>query len=97
VAERTAWDQWMEATIPKERERIHAALLQEHGFLLHEHTIDIDYVTLAVRGSSPLTTARAPWTRRPRMRNERRTLGLFLAFMQELAYAVPPTARWTGA
>jgi hypothetical protein len=96
VAERTAWNQWMEATIPRERERIRGALLHEHGFVLHEDTIDIDYVTLAVRGSVALRDCARALDAAATNANERRALGLFLAFMQEIPYSLPPDRTVDG-
>lgn len=96
VAERTAWDRWMESTIPRERVRQHAALLRERGFVLGEDSVEIDYVTLALRGSVPLYDCARALADAAGGVNERRALGTFLAFMQELTYAVPPDQTSDG-
>jgi hypothetical protein len=96
VSERTAWDAWMEREIPHERQRVHQALLREHGFLLNEDSIEIDYANLAVRGSVPLHDCARALEDAAGGTSDRRALGMFLAFMQELAYAVPPDQTTDG-
>jgi hypothetical protein len=96
VGERTAWDQWMESAIPRERQRIQAALLRERGFVLREDSVEIDYATLAVRGSVPLRDCAQALEAAAGGTSERRALGMFLAFMQELTYAVPPDQTSDG-
>jgi hypothetical protein len=83
-------DQWMDTTLDAARERIHARLLKERGFLLEKRSISIDYASLAERGTDSLADCARALAEAAATANDRRALGLYLAFVQELPYELPP-------
>lgn len=86
---------WLEAELDQHRRRIERALYAERGIRLVGHTLTPDYAALATRASRPLADCFRALDRASSDDSERRRLGLFLAFLQEIPYVVPP-ARWHG-
>lgn len=90
VAERVRWKAWMEEELPGETRRIEAALYKRHGFLLRRNRLSIDYGPLAVAATPRLSDCAGALEAAASGASERRALGLYLAFFQELKYEVPP-------
>ena len=86
---------WLGSDLEKHRRRIEGALYAERGIRLVGHTLYPDYAALATKASRPLADCFRALDRAASGDSERRRLGLFLAFLQEIPYVVPP-ARWHG-
>lgn len=84
------FDQWLDEDLPKRKEELIDRYLQERGLRLVRDEITIDYGKEVDRGTVPLQECYAALRREGNGDGERRLLGLFLAFIQELRYEVPP-------
>jgi hypothetical protein len=89
VRERDEFAHWLKTTLGHEADGIQQALLQERGFLVEQGTVTIDYAGLATRGTRALADCANALSAAAGL-SERRALGLFIAFLQELRYEVPP-------
>jgi hypothetical protein len=84
------FDQWLDQELPKRKEALIAEYLAERGLRLSGDEISIDYGREVARGTGPLQSCYEALRREGQGDGERRLLGLFLAFMQELRYEIPP-------
>jgi len=85
-----AFEEWLEKDLPREKEEMVARYLQERGFRLKDDEITIDYENAVLHATAPLEDCFQALRRVGNGDNERRRLGLFLAFFQELRYELPP-------
>lgn len=95
AAEVKAFYGWLDTDLEKHRTRIERTLYAERGIRLVGHTLYPDYATLAAKASRPLADCFRALDRAASGDSDRRRLGLFLAFLQEIPYVVPPD-RWHG-
>lgn len=86
---------WLDAELDERRRRVERAVYAERGLRLVGHTLYPDYAALATQASHPLADCFRALDRAASGDSERRRLGLFLAFLQEIPYEVPPE-RWHG-
>ena len=86
---------WLDSQLEKQRRRIERVLYAERGVRLVGHTLTPDYAAIATKASRPLADCFRALDRAASGDSERRRLGLFLAFLQEIPYQVPPD-RWQG-
>ena len=95
VTEVQGFYRWLDSDLEKHRHRIERSLYAERGIRLVGHTLYPDYAAIASRASRPLADCFRALDRAASGDSERRRLGLFLAFLQEIPYVVPPD-RWQG-
>jgi hypothetical protein len=86
-----AFSEWLQGDFNQAAERTEAQIFKRHGLLLRNSVVSIDYASLASAATEDLRNcydaleqAGGPAA------SERYFMGLLLAFMQELTYAVPP-------
>jgi len=72
------------------RERLEVGLFRQHGLTLENHIWGPDYEQLATRARPLLDDCFRALARAGREYNERQLLGLFVAFLQEIEYQLPP-------
>lgn len=87
------FDRWLDQELPRKKEELIAGYLQERGLRLKGGEISIDYEREVERGTAPLQDCFQALRREGERDSDRRLLGLFLAFFQELRYEVPPTVE----
>jgi hypothetical protein len=85
-----AFHDWLDKDFPEEVERITRRYYEERGFLLKENEISVDYEEAVLHGTRSLEDCYQALRRVGNGDSERRLLGLFLAFFQELRYEIPP-------
>jgi hypothetical protein len=76
--------------VPKKENEIEAALYEEKGFRLQNDEIRIDYKKLALQSEPNLNHCYSALHQSVNGYNERQYIGLYLAFLQEIRYEVPP-------
>ncbi|HEY5907643.1 MAG TPA: hypothetical protein VIZ31_06330 [Vicinamibacteria bacterium] len=86
---------WLDAGYEREQQRVEQALYAERGVRLSGNRLTPDHVGLAVRAARPLADCFRALARASSGDSDRRRLGLFLAFLQEIPYEVPPD-RYQG-
>jgi hypothetical protein len=69
---------------------VRAGLLREQGFRLEKNVLHIDYTGIAERAEADLEDCSRALERAGSGYTRRQQLGLFLAFLQEIRYEVPP-------
>jgi hypothetical protein len=84
------FDEWLDQELPKKKESLIAEYLAERGLRLSGGEISIDYGREVTRATGPLQDCYEALRREGEGDGERRLLGLFLAFVQELRYEIPP-------
>jgi hypothetical protein len=84
------FDGWLDQRLPRQKEELVAQYLQQRGLLLKNDEISVDYGKEVERDTGPLADCFAALRRAGEGGSDRRLLGLFLAFVQELRYEVPP-------
>jgi hypothetical protein len=84
------FDAWLDQRLARQKEELVAQYLRQRGFLLKDGEISIDYEREVERDTGPLADCFAALRRAGEGGSDRRLLGLFLAFVQELRYEVPP-------
>jgi hypothetical protein len=84
------FDVWLDQRLARQKEELVAEYLRERGLLLKDDQISIDYEREVERDTGPLAGCFAALQRAGEGEGDRRLLGLFLAFVQELRYEVPP-------
>lgn len=85
-----SFGQWLDKELPRETEGMLAQYLQERGLQLKGDLISIDYRQAVLRDTGPLSDCFRALREAGNGDSERRRLGLFLAFFQELRYELPP-------
>jgi hypothetical protein len=85
-----AFDRWLDRDLSRRKEELVAGYLHSRGLRLQGDEISIDYAAEVERDTAPLQDCFAALQRAGEGDGERRLLGLFLAFVQELRYQVPP-------
>ncbi|HKI02179.1 MAG TPA: hypothetical protein VKK31_09370 [Thermoanaerobaculia bacterium] len=85
-----AFDKWLDQDLPREKDEMIAAYLRERGLRLQKDLISVDYEQAALGATEPLEDCYQALRKAGNGDSERRLLGLFLAFFQELRYEVPP-------
>jgi hypothetical protein len=85
-----AFDGWLDRDLPRKKEELIGQYLQERGLRLKGDEISIDYEREVERGTGPLRECYQALRQVGEGASDRRLLGLFLAFFQELRYEVPP-------
>jgi len=85
-----AFDDWLDKELPRKKEGLIADYLAERGLRLSGDEISIDYGKEVERGTGPLQACYDALRQEGQGESERRLLGLFLAFVQELRYEIPP-------
>ncbi len=86
---------WMKEDLPQREEAIDQRLLASRGLRLDGQRQEIDYGALAERASRPLADCFRALQRTGNAGGERESLGVFLAFFQEIRYQVPPDRTGT--
>jgi hypothetical protein len=84
------FDGWLDQRLPRQKEELIAQYLQQRGLMLKNDVISIDYEKEVERGTGPLADCFSALRKAGEGESDRRLLGLFLAFVQELRYEVPP-------
>lgn len=84
------FDEWLDRDLDRKRDDLMDQYLRERGFRLEEAGIGVDYERVVHRATSPLRDCFEALRRAGNGDGERRLLGLFLAFFQELRYELPP-------
>jgi hypothetical protein len=80
----------MEADLPRKKEELIGQYLHERGLRLKGETIEIDYQQAVERDTGPLQDCFQALRRAGEGTSDRRLLGTFLSFFQELRYELPP-------
>jgi hypothetical protein len=91
-----AFHEWLDKDFPEEAKRITRRYFDERGLLLHEDEISVDYEEAVLHGTRSLEDCFQALRRVGNGDSERRLLGLFLAFFQELRYEIPPDVERGG-
>ena len=86
---------WLDKDLEKKQNAIERKLYAARGVRLAGHMLSPDYAALATKASRPLADCFRALDRAASGDSERRRLGLFLAFLQEIPYVVPPDV-WHG-
>jgi hypothetical protein len=90
VARLRSFDEWMEQDLPRKKEELIGRYLHERGLRLKGETIEIDYQQAVERDTGPLQDCFEALRQAGEGTSDRRLLGTFLSFFQELRYEVPP-------
>ncbi|MEO6193001.1 MAG: hypothetical protein ABIS20_08330 [Thermoanaerobaculia bacterium] len=90
VARLRAFDEWMEQDFPVKKEEILGRYLQERGLRLKGDKVEIDYQQAVESDTGPLRDCFQALWQAGKGESDRRLLGMFLSFFQELRYEVPP-------
>jgi hypothetical protein len=91
-----AFHEWLDKDFPHEVKGITQRYYEERGFVLEEDEISVDYEAAVLRGTRSLEDCFQALRRVGNGDSERRLLGLFLAFFQELRYEIPPDVERGG-
>lgn len=81
---------WLDKDFPEEAKKITRRYFEGRGLRLDGDEIAIDYEEAVLQGTRSLEDCFQALRRAGDGDNERRRLGLFLAFFQELRYEIPP-------
>jgi hypothetical protein len=84
------FDAWLDRRLARQKEELVAQYLRQRGLLLKDGEISVDYEREVERDTGPLADCFAALRQAGEGGSDRRLLGLFLAFVQELHYEVPP-------
>ncbi len=84
------FDEWLDQDLDRKRDELMDRYLRERGFRLEKDGIFVDYERVVLRATSPLRDCYEALRQAGEGDSERRLMGLFLAFFQELRYEVPP-------
>jgi hypothetical protein len=84
------FDRWLDNDLSKQKGELVASYLQSRGLRLKGDEIAIDYEEEVTRDTAPLADCFDALRRVGKRAGDRALLGLFLAFIQELRYQVPP-------
>lgn len=85
-----AFLKWYDAAFDEESASVRATLVREQGFRLERNVLQIDYTGIAERAEADLEDCSRALERAGPGYSRRQQLGLFLAFLQEIRYEVPP-------
>ena len=91
-----AFHDWLDKDFPEEAKRITQRYYEQKGFLLEKDEISVDYEEAVLHGTRSLEDCYQALRRVGNGDSERRLLGLFLAFFQELRYEIPPDVERGG-
>lgn len=84
------FDEWLDQDLDRKRDELMDRYLRERGFRLEKDGISVDYARVVDRATSPLRECYEALRQAGEGDSERRLMGLFLAFFQELRYELPP-------
>lgn len=84
------FDDWLDRELDRKRDELTKQYLRERGFKLEKNTIAVDYERIVLQATPPLQECFEALRRAGDGDSERRLMGLFLAFFQELRYEIPP-------
>lgn len=84
------FNEWLDRDLDRKRDELMDQYLRERGFKLDGDEIEVDYQRIVDRATSPLRDCFEALRQAGNGDSERRLLGLFLAFFQELRYELPP-------
>lgn len=84
------FDQWLDKDLERAKRAALSRFLEERGFQLKGEEISVDYAREVVQATAPLQGCFEALRRAGHGDSEHRLLGLFLAFVQELRYELPP-------
>lgn len=87
------FDVWLDQRLSRQKEELVRRYLGARGLLLKDGEISIDYEREIERDTGPLADCYAALRRAGEGGSDHRLLGLFLAFVQELRYEVPPSVE----
>jgi hypothetical protein len=87
------FDVWLDQRLSRQKEELVRQYLGARGLFLKDGEISIDYEREVERDTGPLADCYAALRRAGEGGSDRRLLGLFLAFVQELRYEVPPAVE----
>lgn len=85
-----AFHDWLDKDFSEEAKRITRQYFEGRGLLLERNEISVDYEEAVLHGTRSLEDCFQALRRAGEGDSERRLLGLFLAFFQELRYEIPP-------
>lgn len=80
----------LDQEFPRRRDAIEEDLYKERGFLVRNDRLAFDYGALVLRSQQPLLDCFESLLRAGEGYNERQYIGMYLAFVQEIRYEVPP-------
>jgi hypothetical protein len=83
-------DEWMEQDFPRKKAELIGQYLHERGLRMEGETIEIDYQQAVERDTGPLQDCFEALRQAGEGKSDRRLLGTFLSFFQELRYELPP-------
>jgi hypothetical protein len=89
-AELRDFDEWLDKDLERKKDAVLSQYLEERGFQLKGNEISIDYAKEVDQATGPLQDCFLALRRAGEGDNQRRLLGLYLAFFQELRYELPP-------
>ncbi len=84
-----AFHDWLDKDFPEEAKRINARYFEDHGLRIDGDEIEVDYQSAVLKATDPLEDCFQALHRVGGGSDERRRLGTFLAFFQELRYELP--------
>jgi hypothetical protein len=85
-----AFHDWLDQDFTEEAQEINRRYFEQRGLRLDGNKISIDYEQAVLRGTRSLESCFQALRRTGSGDGERKLLGLFLAFFQELRYELPP-------
>ncbi|HTG31537.1 MAG TPA: hypothetical protein VLB76_01300 [Thermoanaerobaculia bacterium] len=88
-----SFDEWMEQDFPRKKEELIGRYLHQRGLRMKRETIEIDYQQAVERDTGPLQDCFEALRQAGEGKSDRRLLGTFLSFFQELRYELPPTVE----
>jgi hypothetical protein len=91
-----AFHDWLDKDFLEEAKGITRRYFEEHGFLLKGAEISVDYEEAVLHGTRSLEDCFQALRQVGDGDSDRRLLGLFLAFFQELKYEIPPDQDQQG-
>jgi hypothetical protein len=84
------FEEWLDRDLDRKRDELMDEYLRQRGFKLKGDEIEVDYERTVLQATSPLRDCFEALRQAGNEDSERRLLGLFLAFFQELRYELPP-------
>lgn len=74
----------------RKRDQAEEAIYRQHCLMIRNNLVEIDYGALVIRGQQPLTECFEAILRATAGTEFKKAVGLYLAFIQEIPYQVPP-------
>jgi hypothetical protein len=85
-----SFDTWLDQDLPRKKAELIGQYLRDRGLRLKGDEVEIDYEQAVERDTGPLRECFEALRRAGEGESDRRLLGTFLAFFQELRYEEPP-------